>query len=393
MYQATMHFPREVLYGEDCFQKVGEATEKLGSRVLLISDRTMESLGHVSTCKNLLEAEGLTCVEFLDVATEPTDEYVYAACGAAKAERCDVIVSLGGGSCIDTGKAVAVLLTNERPLEAFIKMKTIASNRPVPLVAIPTTGGTGSEATDATVITNTATDVKMMIKQPAFMPETAIVDPLLTVSVPANVTAATGVDALTHAIETYLSKDAHPFTDEMALTAMKHLVRHLEVVYRDGENVAARSSMMYGSMLAGMAFSNASLCLVHGMSRPVGALFHVPHGISNAMLLPAVLAFTRKDAEERLAEMGVYLDPELKALSKSQQADRFVEAVIGLCSRLEIPNMLDFGINENAFMAALPKMATDALASGSPGNHPRVPSKEEIMDLYQEAYTFDYARV
>lgn len=254
--------------------------------------------------------------------------------------------------------------------------RKIADKAAIPHIAIPTTAGTGSEATDATVITNTDDDVKMMIKQPNFMPLVAIVDPLLTVSSPPHITAATGVDALSHAVEAYLSKRSHPMTDTMALSAMRLIVENIENAYDDGDNIDAREKMSLGALQAGIAFSNSSVCLVHGMSRPIGALFHVPHGYSNAMLLPAVLEFSKEACMERLADLGRIFKTEYKNLSIERAALVAVESVKALCQKLNIPNLEGWGIEEEKFNLSVSKMARDAIDSGSPANNPRVPTKK-----------------
>lgn len=226
-----------------------------------------------------------------------------------------------------------------------------------------------------------------MLKQPAFMPASAIVDPILSKSSPRHVTAATGIDALSHAIEAYLSKKAHPMTDMLALSAMELIVNNMRNAYKDGNNADARGKMSLGALQAGMAFSNASVCLVHGMSRPIGALFHVPHGYSNAMLLPAVLEFSKDSCVERLADLGKIFMPGSE-LSNDEAADIAVDSVKKLCGDLGIPNLKGWGINREEFRSAVGKMARDALNSGSPANNPRVPTLQELEDLY--LHCFDY---
>lgn len=388
---STVHLPASIFYGENSFSAVGTESAKSGSHALLISDEVMKKLGYVDQCSSFLAEADVDCTEYLGVASEPTDTYVEEALRLIKEKGCDQVIALGGGSCIDTAKAVAALATNGGDISDYMGGKKLASSAPLPLTAIPTTGGTGSEATEVTVITNTKTDVKMMIKQPAFMPKKAIVDPHLTVSSPKSITAATGVDALTHAVEAYISKKAHPFTDELALSAIKRIMHHLPQAFEDGKNIKARDEMIYGSMQAGMAFSNSSVCLVHGMSRPIGALFHVPHGISNAMLLPTLLNYAKESCVKRFAEIGRYLSPELDHRSDDEAADRVVSDILQLCERLEIPNMKEWGVEEKEFYSVLDKMAGDALDSGSPANNPRVPTKDEIIVLYKEAYDFQYA--
>ncbi|MGG1576086.1 iron-containing alcohol dehydrogenase [Fictibacillus sp. NRS-1165] len=383
--------PRTILYGQHSFQKVGEETSKLGNKALIISDRMMEKLMYVEECQHLLTQAGVSSVKYLDIDSEPTDTFVYEALDTLKAESCNVIIGLGGGSCIDTAKAVAVLGTNGGSISDYMNSRKIAQKSAVPLIAIPTTAGTGSEATDVTVITDIALDIKMMIKQPGFMPAAAIVDPVLTISSPKNITAATGIDALTHAIEAYLSRRAHPFTDSLALTAIGHIMESIRDAYHQPQNIKAKEKMSLAALQAGMAFSNASVCLVHGMSRPIGALFHVPHGISNAMLLPVVLEYSLEDCYERLADIGNIIFHDTQGLTKQAIAQKIIDEIKALCVELSIPNLKGWGIIEDLFLQNLEKMARDALESGSPGNNPKVPDEIELMELYKLCYDYQFS--
>ncbi|WP_394238843.1 iron-containing alcohol dehydrogenase [Niallia oryzisoli] len=382
--------PKNIFYGKNAFSQVGKEASLKGSKALIISDKIMDSLGYVNECQNLLTKESVSSITYLGVASEPTDQYVSESLELFKQENCDIVISIGGGSCIDTAKAVAVLATNGGFIGDYMGGKKIAEQAPIPHIAIPTTAGTGSEATDVTVITNTSNDVKMMVKQPAFMPEVAIVDPLLTISSPKTVTSATGVDALSHAIEAYLSKRAQPMTDTLAVSAMKLIIKNLLTAYNDGGNEDAREAMSLGSLQAGLAFSNASVCLVHGMSRPIGALFHVPHGISNAMLLPAVLEFSKSSCISRLADIGRIFKPESN-VSDEEAAELAVTSIKELCLQLNIPNLKGWGIDQKAYNEVLEKMAADAIDSGSPANNPRVPSHTELVELYQVCYDYQLA--
>ncbi|WP_110927279.1 iron-containing alcohol dehydrogenase [Bacillus massiliglaciei] len=386
---SEFRMPKAVFYGQDSLSQLGKQAAQYGSKVLLVSDRIMEQLGHVQRCIDLFEQYNVACVTYLDVNSEPTDLHVDEALELSKRENCDVIAAIGGGSCIDAAKAVAVLATNDGYIGDMGKKVPIKRN-PLPLIAVPTTAGTGSEVTNVTVITNTAQDIKMMIKHEAFLPCTAIVDPSLTVSTPPHVTAATGIDALCHAIEAYISRLSQPLTKNMAAAAIQAIMKHLRSAYQNGENLEAREQMAIASMQAGLAFSNASVTLVHGMSRPIGAIFHVPHGVSNAMLLPAVLEFTKEYAIEPLAELAQMMNPDLKALSAEEMADSAISEIKQLCADLRIPNMQSWGIDEKKFELSVDKMAADALASGSPGNNPRVPSHQEIIDLYKQCYQYNF---
>ncbi|MFJ7664373.1 iron-containing alcohol dehydrogenase [Lysinibacillus sp. NPDC097162] len=386
----TVNSPGTIIYGRDAFEEVGLYAKKLGTKALIVSDPIMDSLGFVNQCKSLLTVNGLEAVSYLGVTTEPVDTYVAEGLEILLSAQCDVIISVGGGSCIDTAKAIAVVATNGGYIGDYMKMAKIAEQAPIPHIAVPTTAGTGSEATDATVITNTTNDVKMMIKQQAFMPPVAIVDPMLTITSPPAITAATGIDALSHAIESYLSRLAHPYSNVLALSAMDLIINNLLKVYEHGDDIDAREAMSLGSMQAGLSFSNASVALVHGMSRPIGALFHVPHGISNAMLLPAVLDFTKDACVDRLADIGQFFNKDGKNGTQEELANLAIESIKKLCKKMNIGNLQQWGIEEDAFFAAIPKMATDAIASGSPGNNPKVPTHDELMALYKIAYYYEF---
>lgn len=382
--------PSSVFYGQNSLSQLGDQVKANGRKVLLISDRIIEKIGHVKTCQNILEEIDISYISYLDVNTEPTDLHVEEALQLCLKEQCDVIVAIGGGSCIDAAKAVAVLTTNGGYIGDYMGGKSPIEKNPIPLIAIPTTAGTGSEVTNATVITNTREDIKMMIKHPAFLPTVAIVDPMLTTSTPSTVTAATGIDALCHAIEAYISRLSQPLTDTLALSAIEAILNNIKVAYEDGENIAARQQMSIASMQAGIAFSNASVTLVHGMSRPIGALFHVPHGVSNAMLLPGVLEFTKESTIDKLATIGRMISPTSTTLTDKELADIAINKIKQLCWELNIPNMKTWGIDEQKFQQVLDKMATDAIASGSPANNPKVPTKQEIVDLYNYCYDYDF---
>lgn len=388
---AVFGSPKTIHYGRDSFKNVGREAVKQGKKAIIISDKVMESLDYVSKCRNFLSKESVDSVVYTGIESEPTDIYVEEALALFREEKCDLVISLGGGSCMDTAKSVAVLATNGGYIGDYMGGKKPLTVAPVPHIAIPTTAGTGSEATDVTVIDNTTTDVKMMIQQASLRPEIAIVDPLLSMSAPKHVIAATGVDALSHAIEAYISKKAQPMTNMMALSAMELIVNNLLPSYKDSENIDAKENMSLAALQAGLAFSNASVCLVHGMSRPIGALFHVPHGFSNAMLLPAVLEFSRDQAVDRLADLGRIFKPSEKELSNEAAADVAIDSVKELCEQLNIPNLEGWGIKKLQFENAIHKMAEDAIDSGSPGNNPRVPSKQEIEDLYKGCYDYQFS--
>ncbi|WP_302104928.1 iron-containing alcohol dehydrogenase [Polycladomyces zharkentensis] len=385
--------PPVVLYGRDSFLQTGRHAASLGSKALIVSDRVMEKLGYIRRCEQLLHQAGVASLSYPDVNSEPTDQHVAAALELFQKENCDLLVAIGGGSCLDAAKAVSIVAVNGGYIGDYIGVNKEISHRPIPLIAIPTTAGTGSEVTSVTVITNTTNDVKMMIKHPALIPAVAIVDPILTLTSPPHVTSSTGIDALCHAIEAYLSRRAHPITDTLALSAIQLISRNIRTVYENGDHITARENMALAAMQAGMAFSNASVCLIHGMSRPIGAIFHVPHGISNAMLLPAVLEFSKEACIERLARIGRVFSDDLKTLSDAEAADGVISLIKQLCMDLHIPNMSQQGIDRAEFERAVDKMAADALESGSPGMNPRIPTHAEIVELYHQCYDYHFVNI
>ncbi|MGH7956314.1 MAG: iron-containing alcohol dehydrogenase, partial [Opitutaceae bacterium] len=256
-----------------------------------------------------------------------------------------------------------------------------------PLVAIPTTAGTGSEVTKVAVITDTARDVKMMMLDAHLLPAIAIVDYELTLSMPAALTAAVGVDTLTHGIEAFVSRLANSMTDPLALACIAKVAQHLETAWRDPTNRVAREGMMLAATQGGMAFANSSVCLVHGMSRPLGALFHVPHGISNAMLLPAVTRFSLPGATSRYAVVARTMGWADSQQTDDASANALVVGLESLNRRLEIPRLREHPrIAEQTFFRSREKMAGDALASGSPQNNPVVPTAKQIVELYRAAW-------
>ncbi|HIL96480.1 MAG TPA: iron-containing alcohol dehydrogenase, partial [Pseudomonadales bacterium] len=256
----------------------------------------------------------------------------------------------------------------------------------LPIIAIPTTAGTGSEATRVTIITDEKVDEKMLCMGMGFMPTAALVDFELTISLPPRTTADTGIDALTHAMEAYVSKKANLYSDSQAISAMGLIAPNLRRAFDDGEDKPAREAMMLGATLAGVAFSNASVALVHGMSRPIGAFFHVPHGLSNAMLLPKVTAFSIPAAVSRYADCARAMKIALVSDSDTSANKKLIDELIAINDELDVPTPAAFGIEKDHFFEVRHTMAEQALASGSPGNNPRVPSAEEIVGLYEKLW-------
>jgi len=297
---------------------------------------------------------------------------------------CDILIACGGGSPIDVAKAVRVLATNQGAVEDYMGFNKIAKPG-LPLIAIPTTAGTGSEATMVTIITDTGRDVKMLIGSPYLLPTVALVDPVLTLKMPRGLTAATGLDALTHAIEAYVSVKAQPMTDIIALSAIRKISRYLPQAWSNPENLEARSETMLGALQAGIAFSNSSVALVHGMSRPIGANFHVAHGVSNAALLGVVMEFSLMGAPDRYADVAAAMGIQVTGVSPMEAAKMGAEEVKAMIRNLQIPTLSKLGVTREKLDNVVSKMADDAIESGSPGNNPRKATKDEIVELYYAA--------
>jgi alcohol dehydrogenase class IV len=378
--------PRIMQIGEGASQDIPNVLASLGcSRPLIITDKMMVQLGYAKRIQETLAAQQMSADIFDDTVPEPTVASIQAGVEKTRNGDYDCIIALGGGSPIDSAKAIAILAKHGGEMRDY-KFPRIVIESGLPIIAVPTTAGTGSEVTRVTIIADEKTDEKMLCVGIGFMPVAALIDFSLTLSLPARITADTGIDALTHAMEAYVSKKASLYSDTQALAAMRLIAPNLRRAYHDGSDKVAREAMMLGSTLAGVAFSNASVALVHGMSRPIGAHFHVPHGLSNAMLLPSVTEFSIPAAAERYADcaraMGVASEQDSIELAN----DKLLTELRALNDELQVPTPEQFGIQREQFFALLPVMAEQALASGSPNNNPRVPSAEEIIEIYKQLW-------
>ncbi len=378
--------PRIMQIGEGACDNIADVVTSLDcQRPLIITDKMMVELGYVSRIQDTLSRHMLSADVFDDTVPEPTVASIQAGVDKARGGDYDCIIAIGGGSPIDSAKAIAILAKYGGGMRDY-KFPRIVNEAGLPIVAIPTTAGTGSEATRFTIITDEKNDEKMLCVGIGFMPVAALIDYSLTMSLPGRITADTGIDALTHAMEAYVSQKASPFSDSQALEAMSLIAPNLRTVYNDGGNKPAREAMMLGSTLAGIAFSNASVALVHGMSRPIGAAFHVPHGLSNAMLLPTVTEFSIPAATERYADCARAMGIANETDSDDSANAKLLAELIALNEELQVPSPAQFGIDKAEFIELMPTMADQALASGSPNNNPRIPSAKEIIELYSKLW-------
>lgn len=376
--------PARIINGCKALSQSAGYLRQMGTKALIVTDSTMERLGNLGLLTDILDREGITYAVYSGVTGEPDDRMVKEGVFVYNKEGCDFLVGLGGGSPIDSMKAIAMIVTCKgRPADYLGKNIT---EKLVPMAAIPTTAGTGSEATQFTIITDRETQIKMLLKGPALIPELAVIDPEFTMSLPPAITAFTGVDALTHAIEAYTSRKAQPLSDTFALSACQRLFKNLKQAWACGEDEECRIQMSLGALEAGIAFNNSSVTLVHGMSRPIGALFHVPHGLSNAMLLSICLEYAAPQALDRFAQIAAacgFADPKDP---QGQAVDKLLQAVRQLLKDIGIPSLQAYGISREEFFEAIPKMARDAYASGSPSNTRREVTVEAMEILYKKLW-------
>ncbi|MFZ1992454.1 MAG: iron-containing alcohol dehydrogenase [Alphaproteobacteria bacterium] len=383
---ASISLPRLMRVGAGASKELASVLQQLGLKSpMIVTDKFLSSSGKAQALVEPLKAAGITARVFADSIPDPTIASVNAGLAFLREGKHDCLVGFGGGSPIDSSKAIAVLAKHGGKMQDY-KAPHVQDVPGLPIIAVPTTAGTGSEATRFTIITDEVTDEKMLCPGTAYLPIAALVDFELTMTKPKRLTADTGIDSLTHAIEAYVSRRANPFADNMALSAMRAIAPNLRRVIKDPGDREARESLMIGATLAGIAFSNSSVALVHGMSRPIGAHFHVPHGLSNAMLLPAITAFSAPAALKRYADsaraMGVAEENE----GDQSAVARLLEELESLNHDLDVPGPKAYGIDEKKWNSLIPTMAKQAIASGSPGNNPRVPTSDEIEHLYVQVW-------
>jgi alcohol dehydrogenase class IV len=382
---AQIALPRLLRIGGGAFAETSKVLSDLGlKRPLIITDSFLSKQGLADRLVDLLKlGDGVRI--FSGAVPDPTSGSIDAGLAYIKEHDHDCVIGLGGGSSVDTAKAVAVLAVHGGPMRKY-KTPFLQNAPGLPIIAIPTTAGTGSETTRFTVVTDDPSGEKMLCTGVGYVPTAAIVDYELTLEKPKRLTGDTGVDSLTHAIEAYVSRRANPFADGFALTAMEAIWKSLPVAYVEPSNRVARERMMLAATQAGIAFSNSSVALVHGMSRPIGAHFHVPHGMSNAMLLPAITTFSVPGNERRYADCARIMGIAKSDASDEAAAAALVDALSQLNLQLEVPTPQKLGIGRKQWFDAVPTMVEQAIASGSPANNPRVPTGPEIADLYGQVY-------
>jgi len=384
---SIFNVPSTIIVGGGASKEAGVQVKKLNAKkALLVTDAFMVDSGLAGHISDSIEKEGVDVVLFADVQPDPTDKNILEGLEIFRKDHCNAIIGLGGGSPMDCAKMISAMTANEPPISQYAGLHNVP-HKGVPVIVMPTTAGTGAEVTKVAVIGDTERDVKMMILDVNILPDCALVDYELTMSCPPSLTANVGVDTLVHAVEGYVSVKANPMTDPIALSAIKLVSENLLTAFREPDNEKAREGMMIASLQGGMAFANSSVCLVHGMSRPIGALYHVPHGLSNAVLFPEVTEFSISGAPLRYATIARTMSFASSEDSEDVACRSLVEGLKKLNKDLEVPRLGDaVKVDLTAFNEKVEKMAKDGLASGSPNNNPVVPTAEQIVDLYHKAW-------
>ena len=376
--------PGRTIIGDNALECSEKAIKTFGKKAFIVSGKNVTKMGTVKILTECLIKWGISFELFNEITGEPTDTMIESGVKAYKKAECDFCIAIGGGSPLDSGKAIVAMTKLEGVISDYMGI-TIEGDFP-PLVLIPTTAGTGSEATKFTVITDSKKNIKMLLKGEALLPNLAVIDSKFSITAPRSVTAATGMDALTHAVEAYTSRKANPLTDTYALSAIKRIFTYLPLAYENGEDKKAREEMALAAFEAGVCINNSSVTIVHGMSRPIGAMFHVAHGISNAMLIKECLSYVLDGSYEKFAEIGRTINAADKKKSDKEAAEAFLEKLTILCEVCEIPTLKEYGINKEDFEAVVNKMAQDAMDSGSPLNTIKNVTKQDLLTIYNKLW-------
>jgi alcohol dehydrogenase class IV len=367
-------FPRKTLFGAGYFSRLGEICRANGRRALLVTGRSaLRASGRLTQAEEMLAGAGIAVRLFEGVENDPSLATCDRAIGAAREFGCDMVIAIGGGSALDVGKIVAAMLPQSFTIREFFRGKRNLEKPSLFFVAAPTTAGTGSECTRVSVLTDEETQVKKGIRHEFMAPQVALVDPELTLGLPPELTAQSGMDALTQAIESYVGRNANPASDALAIQAIELLARHLPAAVEDGSKIGNREPVALGSLMTAMAFTNTALGAVHGLAHPVGALFHAPHGLICALLLPPVCEFNLPAQPEKFDRIAAQI---------GCKSGRNVPAALGaLNRRVGIAGRLGkFGVEESAF----PRILADS-RSGSMANNPRPASDADLAEILRKA--------
>jgi len=381
MKPRTFLAPRTIVTGAGCVEQLGDHAKKLkATRVLIVSDPGVCAAGMIEKVEEPLKAAGLETGIFAESVPEPPMSSVDDAAKIAEDGGYDCVVAFGGGSAMDTAKMVAVLPGTGKKVEDYVGIDAL-DNPGLPVIAIPTTAGTGSEVTKVAIFANEKLNVKQGVSSPYLVPDVALVDPVLTMSCPPRVSAASGIDALIHNIEAYTSVNATPLTDMYAIKGIELIARSIRTAVYQGGNVEARFDMALGALYGGMSFGNAGVTAVHALSYPVGGRFHVPHGDANTLMLPWVMQYNMLGCLERFADIAAAMGLDVDGLTARDAAQMAVDEMRLLADDLDLPLYLsDVGI---------PASAIEELTDGAMGqtrllvNNPRTLTRDDVVAIYR----------
>ncbi|MCP1224888.1 iron-containing alcohol dehydrogenase [Sebaldella sp. S0638] len=378
-----IYWPAVTLIGPGCVKEIGTDIKDLGlKKALVVTDSVLNKIGVVKKVTDVLDENGVSYAVVDDIQPNPTMKNIHDGLNVYKTENCDFIISIGGGSPQDAGKAIGILSTNGGEIKDYEGIGK-SKHKSVPIIAINTTAGTASEVTINYVITNEETHIKMVMIDKNCLASIAVSDPELMTGKPADLTAATGMDALTHAIEAYVSTGAYELTDVLALEAVKLIGESLEDAVKDGNNIEARSKMAYASYIAGMSFNNAGLGYVHSMAHQLGGFYNLPHGVCNAILLPHVEKFNSANTGDKLRKVAEILGENVEGLSVEEANAKAIEAIMKLSEKVGIPKGLrELGVKEEDFKV----MAENALKDACAGTNPRDVTLEDTIAIFKEAF-------
>ncbi|WP_354546157.1 iron-containing alcohol dehydrogenase [Roseovarius sp. MBR-78] len=381
----TFNTTKSVVFGPGKLDDLSTLLASLATGpVFLVTDPGLRATGIIDRAERVLKDAGRSVIIFSDVEADPPEAVILAASDAAKASEASIVLGLGGGSSLDVAKLVAALVPGHQTLSQMYGVGNVTGSR-LPLALIPTTAGTGSEVTPISIVTTGAQE-KMGVVSPVLLPDLALLDPELTLGLPAHVTAATGIDAMVHAIEAYASASANnnPLSRMLAVQALNLMGQALLRAVTDGSSLSARADMLLGSMLAGQAFANSPVAAVHALAYPLGGHFHIPHGLSNALVLPHVLRFNAVTAPHPYTELAPHLFPDLATLEGQARASAFCDRLAGLSAACGLPQRLrEMGIDR----ATLPRLASDAMNQQRLlVNNPRPLTEADALKIYEAAY-------
>lgn len=383
MQSHSFFLPTRVVWGQGIADKTAEILKPyVAKKLLIVTDQGVRNANLLKGIEASLKDENIDFAIFDEVEPNPSAEIIDRGTDFLKKAQCDAVLGVGGGSSIDTAKAIAAMAKNEGKILDYEGVGKLP-NPAIPLFAIPTTAGTGSEVTASTIVTNKQTLFKAAIISPYLLPVIAIMDPLLTVNLPQSITAATGMDALTHAIESYTSKQATPVSRSLAIYAVKMIGENLPKSYFVGTDIESRENMLIASMLAGAAFAQSRLGNVHAISHTFGGVFNIPHGIANATLLPFVMKFNLPACSEQMKDIAAALGKDVTGCSAEEGAYLAIEAVQEMNRAFQIPNNIkDLGVS----LDYLPQLVEDSMRSGNVLVNPRLTRSSDIQAIIENAY-------